>query len=290
MHVLFSRNTLSKAVFTANLIDAIRLPFRKDKALYRSFYAMLGFYPRNIRLYQEALMHSSMSAKSEKGRPLNNERLEFLGDAILDAAVGDIVFRHFPRKREGFLTTARSKIVQRETLGQVAVKMGLDKQVKFITRGCQNHNSYMAGNAFEALIGAIYLDRGYKTCVRFLEHRILKYYLDIDKIAYKEMNFKSRLLEWCQKNRLHLEYRLTDELRTKDGSPMFQTTVLIENLECGTGKGFSKKESHQLASKDALKKIGQDQRLTKRLMELGQNKLLQENEPDEYPTTAPAQS
>ena len=101
---------------------------------------------------------------------------------------------------------------------------------------------------------------------------------------------KRIIIRWCQKNRLHLEYRLTDELRTKDGSPMFQTTVLIENLECGTGKGFSKKESHQLASKDALKKIGQDQRLTKRLMELGQNKLLQENEPDEYHTTAPAQS
>lgn len=218
-------------------------------------------------------MHSSMSAKSEKGRPLNNERLEFLGDAVLDAAVGDIVFRHFQGKREGFLTNARSKIVQRETLGRIAVEMGLDKLIIHTSRGHQNHNSYLAGNAFEALVGAIYLDRGYKACLDFLEARILRRYINIDKLAYKEMNFKSKLLEWCQKNHLHAQYQLIDELRTKEGSPMFRSTVWIEGIECGTGQGFSKKESQQMASKSAIKKIEKDPALKEKLKETGLSKL-----------------
>lgn len=232
---------------------------------------MLGFYPRHIQLYQEALMHSSMSAKSEMGRPLNNERLEFLGDAILDAAVGDIVFHHFQRKREGFLTNARSKIVQRETLGRIAVEMGLDKLVMHTSRGHQNHNSYLAGNAFEALIGAIYLDRGYETCLKLLETRILKRYIDLDKTAYQEINFKSKLLEWCQKHHLKIHYQLIDEQRTKDGSPIFRSMVMIENVECGTGQGFSKKESQQQASKKAIKKIERDQALKDELLKMGQS-------------------
>ncbi len=259
-------------MLSSNLIDAIKLPFRKEKALYRSFYDMLGFYPRHIQLYQEALMHSSMSAKSE-GRPLNNERLEFLGDAILDAAVGDIVFHHFQRKREGFLTNARSKIVQRETLGHIAVEMGLDKLIMHTERGHQNHNSYLAGNAFEALMGAIYLDRGYKACLKFLEDRILRRYINIDKLAYKEMNFKSKLLEWCQKNHLHARYELVDEQRTRDGSPMFRTTVWIEDIECGTGQGFSKKESQQQASKNATRMLEQTPTLKEKLKEMGKAKL-----------------
>ena len=218
-------------------------------------------------------MHSSMLAKSEKGRPLNNERLEFLGDAVLDAAVGDIVFRHFQGKREGFLTNARSKIVQRETLGRIAVEMGLDKLIIHTSRGHQNHNSYLAGNAFEALVGAIYLDRGYKACLDFLEARILRRYINIDKLAYKEMNFKSKLLEWCQKNHLHAQYQLVDELRTKEGSPMFRSTVWIEGIECGTGQGFSKKESQQMASKSAIKKIEKDPALKEKLKETGLSKL-----------------
>ena len=258
-------------MFSSNLIDAIKLPFRKDKALYRSFYDMLGFYPHHIQHYREALMHSSMSAKSEKGRPLNNERLEFLGDAILDAAVGDIVFRHFQGKREGFLTNTRSKIVQRETLGRIAVEMGLDKLIMHTGRGHQNHNSYLAGNAFEALMGAIYLDRGYETCLKFLESRILKRYIDLDKMAYKEMNFKSKLLEWCQKHHLRAQYQLIDEQRSKDGSPVFKSMVTIENIECGTGQGNTKKESQQLASKNALKKIEQEQDLKNELITKGQS-------------------
>ena len=243
-----------------DLIDAIKLPFRKEKELYRAFRDMLGFYPHDIRYYQEALMHKSMLAHGESGTPINNERLEFLGDAVLDAVVGEIVYHHFPRKREGFLTNTRSKIVQRESLGRLAIEIGLDKLVK---RHAQNqmHNSYMAGNAFEALVGAIYLDRGYAYCKSFMTDRILNRHIDIDKLARQEVTFKSKLLEWCQKHRVNLEYVLLDETKDEDGSPLFRSKVLIEGHECGRGKGYSKKESHQNASRNALHRLHHDRRL-----------------------------
>ena len=247
-------------MFTQNLIDAIRFPFHKEKELYRSFHSMLGFYPHDIKLYKEALMHKSMSVRNERGKPINNERLEFLGDAILDAIVGEIVFQHFRGKREGFLTNARSKIVQRETLGQIAVQIGLDKLIQS-NGNTQSHNSYIAGNAFEALIGAIYLDRGYSFCMKFIKQRILNGLIDIDKISYKEVNFKSRLLEWSQKHKVTLEYELLSEERNEDQSPIFRTRVLIEGNDCGRGKGYSKKESQQVASKNALHRLRHDKSL-----------------------------
>ena len=158
MRALSSRNTQSNIVLR-NEIDKIRLLFRKNRESYLCFYRILGFYPRNIQLYEQALLHKSTSVRSDKGRPLNNERLEFLGDAILDAIVGDIVYKRFEGKREGFLTNTRSKIVQRETLNKLAVEIGLDKLIKYSTRS-SSHNSYMYGNAFEAFIGAIIWIRG----------------------------------------------------------------------------------------------------------------------------------
>ena len=134
MRVSFSRNTQNNKVVLRNQIDKIRLLFRKDRESYFCFYRILGFFPRDIKVYQQALLHKSISMRSEKGRPINNERLEFLGDAILDAIVGDIVYRHFEGRRDGFLTNTRSKIVQRETLNNLAVEIGLDKLVKYSTR------------------------------------------------------------------------------------------------------------------------------------------------------------
>jgi len=169
-----------------NLIDRIKLPFRKDKELYSALYDILGFYPRKITYYKVALMHKSLGhrataeelkvlegkkgnqrdKKSRLGKQLNNERLEFLGDAILDAVVGYIVYRRFPGKPEGFLTNARSKMVQRETLGRLAKEMGISKLIMASGRSSM-HNNYMGGNAFEALVGAVYLDRGYAACMQF---------------------------------------------------------------------------------------------------------------------------
>ena len=242
----------------SNVLHRIRLLFCKERESYLCFYRILGFYPRNLKYYQQALLHKSTAVRSDEGRLLNNERLEFLGDAILDAVVGDIVFRHFEGRREGFLTNTRSKIVQRETLNKLAVEIGLDKLVKTSNRS-QSHNSYLYGNAFEAFIGAIYLDRGYDCCMQFIEQKILKQYIDLDKMSRKEMNFKSRLIEWCQKNKMQVSFELIDQVMDKDHSPTFSTEVHIEGIPAGSGTGYSKKESQQKAAQMALKILKNDE-------------------------------
>ena len=240
-----------------NLIDKVRLLFRKDKESYLCFYRMLGFYPRDIRIYEQALLHKSSSIKSDQGRLLNNERLEFLGDAILDAVVGDIVYQKFDGKREGFLTNTRSKIVSRESLNHVAEQIGLSKLIKFSTRHSA-HNSYMGGNAFEALVGAIYLDRGYAYCKYFMEHRIIGQYIDLNRVSRKEVNFKSKLIEWSQKNKVELTFELISQAVDEFNSPTFETEVVIEGIRTCKGKGYSKKESQQEAAHGVLNKIKKD--------------------------------
>lgn len=254
-----------------NIIDRIRLPFREDRELIASLYDIIGFYPHKVKYYKLALMHKSIghravvenNGKAKKGQKVklgqkvNNERLEFLGDAVLDAVVGDVVYKHFPGKAEGFLTNTRSKLVQRETLGKLAHEVGLSKLILSSGRG-SSHNSYMDGNAFEALVGAMYLDRGYDACYKFWCERILGHYLNIDKMANKEVNFKSKLLEWTQKNRVTLDFRLEEQAKDNSGSPVFEYTVVIEGIDCATGKGFSKKESHQHASEKTLKLLKSD--------------------------------
>ena len=240
-----------------NLKDRVRLLFRKDKESYLCFYRMLGFYPRDIRIYEQALLHKSSSVKSDKGRLLNNERLEFLGDAILDAVVGDIVYQRFDGKREGFLTNTRSKIVSRESLNHLAEQIGLLKLIKFNTRQSA-HNSYMGGNAFEALVGAIYLDRGYEYCKFFMEHRIIGHYLDLNKVSRKEVNFKSKLIEWTQKNKVEIVFDLVSQACDEFNSPVFESEIVIEGIHACKGKGYSKKESQQMAAHETLNKIKKD--------------------------------
>lgn len=237
-----------------DLLDYIKLPFRKDKELYFSIQRIVGFYPHHIDYFKQALMHKSIGKRNAKGRPVNNERLEFLGDAILDAVVGDIVYRHFEGKREGFLTNTRSKIVQRETLNRLAREMGVNELI--VSSGhSSSHNSYVGGNAFEALIGAIYLDRGYDACMHFMEKRVLNELINIDKVAYKEVNFKSKLLEWSQKNRVKIDYKLVEQKSDEKGSPVFIYQVVIEGVEGESGTGYSKKESQQQASKLTLQRL-----------------------------------
>ena len=210
--------------------------------------------PGNIKLYQQAVLHKSTIVRKENGQLINNERLEFLGDAILDAVVGDIVYRHFERKKEGFLTNTRSKIVQRETLNKVAVEIGLDKLVRYNTH-TSSHNSYLYGNAFEAFIGAIYLDQGYDRCMEFMQKRIIGQYIDLDRMSKIEVNFKSKLIEWGQKNKFNVTFDLIDQELDKDLSPIFRTEVHIEGVSSGIGKGYTKKESQQNAAHTALRRI-----------------------------------
>ncbi|MDY4459794.1 MAG: ribonuclease III [Alloprevotella sp.] len=238
----------------SNLLDRIKLHFQKDSELRKALHNMLGFYPRNLEIYRIALAHKSHVYRNRKGRSFNNERLEFLGDAILEAVVSDIVFHRFERRSEGFLTSTRSKIVQRSSLNRLAKEIGLERllQVPSQRRG---HNSNIGGNAFEALVGAIYLDRGYKTCQWFVENKIVGCLLDIENVANKEVNFKSKLLEWTQKNRVQVDFENEETLDEKNDSPLFNSTILLEGLTAGEGRGYSKKESQQRASRDALTRL-----------------------------------
>ena len=238
-----------------DIIDRLQLYFQDEKELRRSLYEVMGFYPHDISFYKQALMHKSIGKRNDKGKPLNNERLEFLGDALLDAVVGHIVYDHFEGKREGFLTNTRSKLVSRDTLGKLAEEMGLTRLI--LSSGHSNsHNSYMAGNAFEALVGAIYLDQGYDAVMRFMKKRIQAQVINIDKVAYKEVNFKSKLIEWSQKNRVRLEFRMMKQQKEKEtGSPVFSFQVMLEGVAGETGQGFSKKEAQQLAAKDTLQRL-----------------------------------
>lgn len=232
----------------------MKLPFRKEKELLFFFIQRHRLLSPRHQSLQAGTAPQEHSQAQREGTAVNNERLEFLGDAILDAIVGDIVFRHFEGKREGFLTNTRSKIVQRETLNKLAQEIGISQLI--MSNGhSSSHNSYMDGNAFEALVGAIYLDRGYEACMRFMKKRILSQLINLDKVAYKEVNFKSKLIEWCQKNRVKLDFKLIEQKRDENNNPIFVYQAIVEGLEGGSGKGYSKKESQQLASKQTLQSL-----------------------------------
>ena len=264
-----------------DIINYIKLPFRKEKELYSSLAQIIGFYPRNIQYYKQALMHKSIGRK-EKGRPVNNERLEFLGDAVLDAVVGHIVYSHFPGKREGFLTNTRSKLVSRETLGRLAKEMGVLDLVLSNGRN-SSHNSYMGGNAFEALVGAIYLDRGFDACMRFMEKKILKEVINIDKVAYKEVNFKSKLIEWGQKNRVKLEFGLISQEKDDNGSPKFAYEVVLEGIKGEKGEGYSKKEAQQMASKLTLQRLRKEPQFIDAIFAAKTERTTMDEEPGSVP-------
>ena len=259
------------------MISQVRLPFRKEKELYLSLYKVLGFYPKKISYYKQALLHKSVVAR-EKGKRINNERLEFLGDSILGAVVSDIVYKHFERKGEGFLTNTRSKIVQRPTLNRLAEEMGITRLIKY-NSNISSHNNYTGGNAFEALVGAIYLDRGYKACKKFVEKQILNHLINLDKVAYKEINFKSKLLEWSQKNRIQLEFRQTDIHNDEKGNPVFSCMVMLENIEGCSGTGYSKKESQQVAAKDTLTRLRKNPQFIDEVFAAKTNRTKMEEEP-----------
>lgn len=235
------------------------LPHR-GKEPYLSFYNIVGFYPDRIDLYKEAMTHRSSSIRSRKGRWVNNERLEFLGDAILDAIVADILYKKFEHKKEGFLTSMRSRIVQRETLNKLAMELGIDTLIVSSTRNLA-HNTNIYGDALEALIGAIYLDQGYRVAKKFVYETMIKQHLSIEKVLKSEVDFKSRLIEWGQKNKVEVRFEVTDSSYDAHNNPVFVSCVKVADVEVGSGKGYSKKESHQMAAKIAIKKLRESNEL-----------------------------
>ena len=251
----------------------IRLLSKKGKEPYLSFYKILGFCPFNITLYEQALLHKSSSIKLKDGRWINNERLEFLGDAILDAIVADIVFKEFEYKKEGFLTNMRSKIVQRETLNKLAIELGIDKLVKTSTKNT-TPNTHMYGNALEALIGAIYLDQGYRAAKKFVFEQLIQQHLNIESVAELEVNYKSRLIEWSQKQKISVSFDLIDSFVDNNNTPIFKTAVIILGEKAGLGIGYSKKESQQKAAKEAFNKLQHNTTFRNHIFELHEQQQL----------------
>ncbi len=232
------------------ILKGLRLfPARREES-FLLLKELLGFQPGNLDLYKLALLHKSSSVRDKKGNILNNERLEFLGDAILDAIIAGMLYDQFPDKREGFLTNVRSKIVNRSNLNKIALKIGLDKVLVSTTN---NNTTNIYGNAFEALVGAVYLDVGFIRCKHFIEERVFNGIIDLQSLTQKEVNFKSRLLEWSQKTKRELTFELVEERMGEKNIPVFISQIRIDGELYSSGKGKSKKESHQNAAQKTLK-------------------------------------
>jgi ribonuclease-3 len=231
------------------LLRFYKLYLSSDKAFIKKLKNILGFVPGNAVLYKMAFRHRSMAKVLKNGSKSSNERLEFLGDAILGAVIAELLFKNYPYKDEGFLTEMRSKIVNRANLNQLARKMGFDQLVVFDTKmvNAQTKNHSMLGDAFEALIGAIYLDKGYNFTKEYLLKRIVKPYIDIHTLELTETNFKSKLIEWCQRQGKEFMF---DMIENSDGdSPkLFTVQAIIDGESYGIGKDYNKKNAEKIAA------------------------------------------
>jgi len=216
--------------------------------------SVTGLRPVNLDLYKQAFIHKSAMIKGPNGKYINNERLEFLGDAILGSIVAEELYMRFPRRDEGFLTKTRSRIVNRSLLNEIALKMGLGQWIKAQSQIDISQTS-IPGDALEAIVGAVYLDRGYSTCQQFVFDKIITPHINLNKIAKKDTNYKSLLIEWGQKQKKSINF-ITEEQHVSNGSaPIFMAKAAIDNAPVGEGKGFSKKEAQQNAARQALKII-----------------------------------
>lgn len=223
--------------------------FSSDKNFVKSLANLLGFVPANLYLYRLAFSHKSNSQK-DYFIDQNNERLEYLGDAILGTIVAEYLFRKYPSKDEGFLTKMRSKIVKRKTLNHIADQMGLDVFLKH--QGVDNVSNSMLGNALEAFVGAVYLDVGYRRTRQFVIYKILREYIDVEHLESIDENYKSQLLEWCQKNGKPIAYAVISKYKF-DNRDRFLVAVQVDNEDVASAEDYSKKSAEQLASKKALR-------------------------------------
>lgn len=228
-----------------NTSDDVSLPQKQ-------LISMLGFVPHHEEYYHLSLLHKSALVKDEQGQQLNNERLEFLGDALLEAIISDLLYQHFPVQNEGFMTMMRSKLVKRESLDELGEKIGLPE---LVVGHKSNNNRHIYGNALEALIGAVYLDRGYDVCKQFVETQIIARYVNLDRLAKTEENFKSKLIEWGQKQHKNIRFELIAEEAQAGNLIKFHSKVYIDDVEFGLGVGFAKRKAEQNASKQALRKL-----------------------------------
>ncbi|MBW7912879.1 MAG: ribonuclease III [Taibaiella sp.] len=207
--------------------------------------------PNHLPYYQLALMHRSKLEEIAQ----NNERLEFLGDAILGSVIADYLFKKYPYQSEGYLTEMRSKIVRRETLNNLALRMGLQKIVQYNQNDKGLSRSHIFGNALEALIGAVYLDQGFHRARSFILKQILKPYIDIDTLESRDTNFKNKLLSWAQKNNHDLTFDTLSE-ENEGTRKIFTIGILLNGEVVANGTGYNKKEAGQVAAQNAIDKLG----------------------------------
>lgn len=225
-----------------------------EKELRRSLRNMLGFMPGNITLYRKAFTHSSAANMARDGSRESYERLEFLGDAVLSAVIADYLFKKFPFRDEGFLTKMRSRIVSRQQLGKLAIKFGADKLID-AESGLAGRSNSITGDVFEALIGAIYLDRGYAFTSRFIHEKIIRFHLDMDEIEAVDTDYKSKLIEWAQKSKKELRFCLVEE--TGNGQhKLYVIEVTLDGQPMGRSSNASKKKAEQAAAEMCISSLG----------------------------------
>lgn len=223
---------------------------KEDKALQKALKNILGFKPGYLPYYISAITHRSQSDLVAN----NNERLEYLGDAFIGSIVGEYLFKKYPTRHEGYLTEMRSKIVSRSSLNEIALRMGLQKIVRFNKNDKMLRRSHIFGNALEALVGAIYLDVGFEKTRRFILKRILATYIDMEELEMTEYNFKNKLYTWAQRNGKHIEFITLSE-KLEAGRKVFTVAIEVDGDTFMTASGYTKKEAGQLAAQKAMEKV-----------------------------------
>lgn len=211
----------------------------------------MGFTPTHLPYYQLALMHRSKIEELAN----NNERLEFLGDAILGAIVAEYLFKKHPNQNEGYLTELRSRIVRRETLNNVALRMGLQKLVQYNQNDRGLSRSHIFGNALEALIGAVYLDQGFAKTRSFILKQMIKPYIDLELLETTDTNYKNKLLSWAQRHSHALHFETLEE-KNEGPRKIFTVGIMLNGEVKATGSGYNKKEAGQVAAQKALEVLG----------------------------------
>ncbi|MEI6434503.1 MAG: ribonuclease III [Bacteroidota bacterium] len=232
---------------------SVRIANAADKQLSQAIKSILGYKPRNIFLYHLAFLHKSATQESSNGLKVNNERLEFLGDAILDAVTADYLFKTFPTRDEGFLTEMRSKIVSRAMLNKLSQKMGIDTLIQ-LDGSSQGVFRSFKGDAFEALIGAVYLDKGYSFTRKVIIDRIIHHFFNIDELVTQEVNFKSRIIEWTQRERKQVQFSVVNEIGA-GYKKQYVVELSIDGLTVERGQDYSIKGAEQNAAEKSWQKI-----------------------------------
>ncbi|RZJ80835.1 MAG: ribonuclease III [Flavobacterium sp.] len=238
------------------IFDLYKLYLSPNKVFVKKLKNILGFVPGNVALYSMAFRHRSVAKVLKNGSRSSNERLEFLGDAILGSVIAELLFKSYPYKEEGFLTEMRSKIVNRANLNQLARKMGFDQLIVFDQKTVNVHSKHhsMLGDAFEALIGAIYLDKGYNFTKSFLLKRIVKPYIDIHTLEMTETNFKSKLIEWCQRHGKDISFDMVEN-GEGESAKLFTIHAIIDSENHGIGRDYNKKNAEKLAAEKACESL-----------------------------------